>query len=300
MTKPDWGRLGPNTYVKVWEACALSVGLEPSSMKFEDDRWGKRKEETRPYITSKSFPTPEVEKNYKALLRDLVANLFVDNHFRVANINYLQGKGYYGVRLDEFVRWATLNVKWLALPPELAALVLDKSNSNSTPTEFKVQPASVVAIEQSCIDEEAVAKLLANLPKVSPSSASDTSQASASESNVGNDDLLDNTNESNAARAMGLKSRDSSTRQRLANINNTNKLGDKEVRLTFKSMEEVKSRIVTLDEQLKNDTSLPTKEMRHERLANLIGCDPLTNTIYKASTLPKLISVHKKEMSKLL
>lgn len=125
MTKPDWGRLTPTTYVKVWEACVLSVGLEPSSMKFEDDRWWKHKEETRPYITSKSFPTSEVEKNYKALFRDLAANLFEGSHFDVKDINNRQGKGYFTVSLGEFVRWATLNVKWLDLPPELAGLVID-------------------------------------------------------------------------------------------------------------------------------------------------------------------------------
>lgn len=131
MTNPNWRTWVPMTYVKVWEACVLSVGLEPSSMEFEDDRWGEHKAGTGPHIERESFPNPEIKKDYKDLIKILTANLLNLENFYVGDINNPQGKGYYTVKLDEFVRWATLNVKWLDLPPELAALALNSSNGNS-------------------------------------------------------------------------------------------------------------------------------------------------------------------------
>lgn len=120
--------------VKVWEACVLSVGLEPDSMEFEDERWREHKPRTGPHIESESFPSPEIEKDYKDLVEVLADNLLEGEHFdinEIGDINNPRGKKYYTVRLDEFVRWATLKVTWLNLPPELAALVLNNSNGNS-------------------------------------------------------------------------------------------------------------------------------------------------------------------------
>jgi len=156
MTKLDWNRLGPTTYVKVWEACVLGVGLEPSSMKFEDDRWGKYKAGTGPHIKSESFPNPEIEKDYEALVEALAANLLIGKHFDVSaigDINNPRGKKYFTIPLDEFVRWATLNVEWLDLPPELVGLVKDKSNIYSAQTEARTAPVSVTTTEKSA-DEE--------------------------------------------------------------------------------------------------------------------------------------------------
>ena len=130
MTKPNWRTWVPMTYVKVWEACVLAVGLEPSSMEFEDDRWGEHKAGTGPHIESESFPNSEIEKDYKDLIKILTANLLNLKNFYIGEINNPRGKGYYTIRLDEFVSWATLEVKWLNLPPELAGLVKDKSNGN--------------------------------------------------------------------------------------------------------------------------------------------------------------------------
>ncbi len=114
--------------VKVWEACVLSIGLEPKTMEFERESW-MYAEGTGPHITSESFPSRESEQKYKDLVDVLAANLLVREHFSPAAMT-TRGKGYCGVRLDEFVRWATLKVKWLDLPPELAGLVKDKSNGN--------------------------------------------------------------------------------------------------------------------------------------------------------------------------
>lgn len=287
MTKPDWGRLTPTTYVKVWEACVLSVGLEPSSMEFEDNRWGKHKEETRPYITSKSFPTPEVEKNYKALFRDLVANLFVGNHFHVKNINYLQGKGYCGIRLDEFVRWATLNVEWLDFPPELAALVIDKSNSNSTPTEFKVKPVSVVVIAQSCIDEDAVDNLLANLSEVNPSSASGAGQAgdvksSALEGKVGDEDKKSHQQTSSDRGKDGANIR---TIKRLNDINKNNKH-----KKNFNSLLEVYE--FFLKEYESKSEENPTLKEPHiyDEIAREFGAGGNGNLLFQGSSIKTQVS----------
>lgn len=127
--------------VKVWEACVLSIGLEPESMKGEDFGWmddnGKG-----PYFTSESFPNPEAEKKYKGRLKVLGANLSDRDYFSAGVIAYGKGAGLCSVRLDEFARWATSKAKWLDLPPELAGLVLDKTNGDSkAPREVPITRA---------------------------------------------------------------------------------------------------------------------------------------------------------------
>lgn len=123
--------------MKVWEACVLSLGLEPSSMKFERESW-MYQQGTGPHIESESFPNPKVEKDYEDLVDALTANLFEREYFSPAAITTV-GKGYCGVRLDEFVRWATLNVEWLDLPPELAGHVLNSSDGDSEESNKKSQ-----------------------------------------------------------------------------------------------------------------------------------------------------------------
>ena len=138
--------------MKVWEACVLSVGLEPSTMDFERESW-MYQEGTGPHIESESFPNPEVENIYKDLVDALADNLFDGKYFSPAAIT-TRGKGYCGVRLDEFARWATLNVKWLALPPELAALVIDKSNGDSnTPREVLLNKDKQTSLTKATLQE---------------------------------------------------------------------------------------------------------------------------------------------------
>jgi hypothetical protein len=146
MTKPNWRRWLLRKEVKVWEACVLSVGLEPSSMKFERESW-MYQQGTGPHIESESFPNSEVENVYKDLVDALASNLFDTEHFSAAAIN-MTGKGYCGVRLDEFVKWATLKVEWLDLPPELAALVLNSSNDNSAESNENKQTNIVQASDK--------------------------------------------------------------------------------------------------------------------------------------------------------
>jgi hypothetical protein len=132
MTKPNWRVWLLMPDVKVWQACVLSIGLEPESMEPEDFNWmddnGKG-----PYFTSESFPNSEAEKKYNDCLKALGANLFDREYFSAGVING-NGAGLCSVRLNEFARWATLKAPWLDLPPELAGLVLDKTNGNSAQT----------------------------------------------------------------------------------------------------------------------------------------------------------------------
>jgi len=115
--------------VKVWQACVLSIGLEPSTMDFERESW-MYQEGTGPHIESDSFPNPETEQQYKDLVEILSKNLFDREHFST-RVTSGKGAGYNSIRLDEFASWATLKVKWLDLPPELAGLILDKTNGDS-------------------------------------------------------------------------------------------------------------------------------------------------------------------------
>jgi len=180
MEKPNWRTWRSTPKVEVWQACVLAVGLEPSSMKREDLGWMADNREG-PYITSKSFPNTEIEKDYKDLFHVLTANLFEHKPFNVLAIPR-RGRGFCTIRLDVFVAWATLKVDWLKLPPELARLVLDKTN-DKLPTINDASQSNTVQASDKPISAEALRVLLASLPEVDQSSASDASQASARESN---------------------------------------------------------------------------------------------------------------------
>ena len=152
MTKPNWRRWLLRKEVKVWEACVLSVGLEPSSMKGERESW-MYQQGTGPHIESESFPNPEVENIYKDLVDALADNLFDIEYFSPAAIT-TEGKGYCGVRLDEFARWATLKVEWLDLPPELAALVPNSSDDASEESNKKSQSNVANPIDKPIADTQ--------------------------------------------------------------------------------------------------------------------------------------------------
>jgi len=131
MTKPNWRVwLSNKKKVKVWEACVLSIGLEPKSMKGEDFGW-MDDNGTGPYFTRESFPNPEAKKDYQDLVEILSENLFDREYFSAGDIILGKGAAFHSVRLDEFASWATSKAKWLDLPPELAGLVLDKTNGDS-------------------------------------------------------------------------------------------------------------------------------------------------------------------------
>jgi len=130
MTKPNWSDWLLTPDVKVWEACVLSIGLEPESMEREDFGW-MDDNGTGPYFTSESFPNSEAEKKYKNRLKVLGRNLSDRKYFSAGVIAYGKGAGLCSVRLDEFASWAASKAKWLDLPPELAGLVLDKTNGDS-------------------------------------------------------------------------------------------------------------------------------------------------------------------------
>ena len=291
MTKPNWSDWLLMPDVKVWEACVLSIGLEPESMKGEDFGW-MDDNGTGPYFTRESFPNPEAEKKYKSRLKVLGRNLSDRNYFSAGVIAYGKGAGLCSVRLDEFASWATSKAKWLDLPPELAALVIDKSNSNSTPTEFKVQPESVVGIGQSCIDEDAANELLANLPEVNPSSECDIALAGDVQAAGGQSRATakSENGETSAMELIGQKGRQANTDKRLSHINATNHLGDNEQRILFNSLEEAQASIVLRYAALQAATRLNDNDAVLGELHRLIGCDTLGDPLYSLKSLKSNIT----------
>jgi hypothetical protein len=161
MTKPNWRVWLLMPDVKVWQACVLSIGLEPSAMDFERELW-MYPEGTGPHIESESFPNPETEQQYKDLVEILSANLF-DREYFSTSVTSGNGAGYNFIRLDEFATWATSKAKWLDLPPELAGLVANQSNSDSAQTQTKAAPVPVALTKQSVDDE--IASLFDGVPK---------------------------------------------------------------------------------------------------------------------------------------
>ena len=163
MTKPNWRKWLLMPDVKVWQACVLSIGLEPSTMDFERESW-MYPEGTGPHIESENFPNPETEQQYKDLVEILSANLF-DKEYFSASVTSGNGAGYNSIRLDEFATWATSEVKWLDLPQELAGLVINKTNGDSAQTQAKDAPAPVALTDAQAAAEPVQAQTNKKTPK---------------------------------------------------------------------------------------------------------------------------------------
>ena len=120
MDKPNWRKWRLMPDVKVWEACVLSVGLEPSKMHAEDFGWMDDRG-NGPYLASECFPNVEIKEEYQSRFEALSANLFNREYFSAGEING-NGRGFCSIRLDEFADWAISTAEWLDLPPELASM----------------------------------------------------------------------------------------------------------------------------------------------------------------------------------
>jgi hypothetical protein len=108
IPKPDWSEWAAVPRVTVWEACALSVDIDPHSMTANPDGW--MASESAPFFDRESFPCEEVMKEFKKRERVLIANV-ADDSFSPPVINMGSPK-LHKVRLDEFARWAVTKVKW--------------------------------------------------------------------------------------------------------------------------------------------------------------------------------------------
>lgn len=118
--KPDWDFWLHMPEVKLWQAVALSMNIDPDSLKYHPQAWAAGPGAS-PIFTEDSYPSREERDTADKRLRLLVANKTVKNGFSPGTLS-MSNPANHGVRLSEFAAWAIEIVKWPDLPPELVAL----------------------------------------------------------------------------------------------------------------------------------------------------------------------------------
>lgn len=120
----DWEfwRAMPNA--KYWQACALSLSIDPDSLKPSPNAW-MAGPGSGPIFESKSFPSREAEERFDKRLRLLVANRYDEKFFTLPMAKF-SNLGPDEVRLHEFAAWA-LSVGWSDVPQELTSLAQNKA-----------------------------------------------------------------------------------------------------------------------------------------------------------------------------
>lgn len=113
----DWDFWRNMPHAMAWQACALSLNIDPDSMKHSAHGWmagpGRG-----PFFEPSSFPSRDVEDQFDKRLRLLSARI---TKFHLHSI--IQGApSHCEIYLSEFAAWAVSEMKWDGLPPELVAL----------------------------------------------------------------------------------------------------------------------------------------------------------------------------------
>ena len=136
------------------------------------------------------------------------------------------------------------------------------------------------------ISAEALRVLLASLPEVNSSSASNAQAAAEPVQAQANSE----DGETNAIGLIGQKGRQAKTDKKLSHINATNHLGDDEKKITFNSLEEAQASIVLRYAALQAATRLNDNDAVLGELHRLIGCDTLGDPLYSLKSLKSNIT----------
>ena len=118
--KPDWEFWLRMPNVKVWQACALSLGIDPDSMKHDRNSW-MLGGSGGPIFESGTFENDAEKTEFYKRLRLLMANLHDRDHFSPGVLN-TRSAHLSELRFPEFAAW-TLSIGW-TIPEELAKLAV--------------------------------------------------------------------------------------------------------------------------------------------------------------------------------
>lgn len=124
--------------VKQWEACALSLNVNPNKMRPHPQGWMAGPNNGPTFIAT-SFPSATVQTEFDNRARLLGASLFKSPHFANVNNLVIGGRHLATVNLSEFAAWG-LSVE-LDMPPELVAMA---TGMQPAPAQ-NAAPAPVVA-----------------------------------------------------------------------------------------------------------------------------------------------------------
>lgn len=140
MSVPDWELWQEMRFVEVWQACALSLSLDPNRMRWvgESETW-KLPPGFQISFERGSFPSEAVEALCGKRLQLLVSHVHDQAHF-----NTVIGTGldvHKKLSLQDFANWAVNVVHWADLPRELADIAHTPKGSDSASDE-QVSPSA--------------------------------------------------------------------------------------------------------------------------------------------------------------
>ena len=124
---PDWREWIITPKVEVWKACALSLNIDPHSLKRRDEYVDES--DGSPYFRDSSFPSKAIREECNLRRRVLIANLRDDP--KKFSLRSSTASGYSEVRLSEFAAWA-LSIGW-DMPAELVAIARKHDEQDDAP-----------------------------------------------------------------------------------------------------------------------------------------------------------------------
>lgn len=142
MKNPDWDFWRHIPHAKVWQACALSLNIDPDLMKHSPHGW-MNGIGSGPDFEPLSFPSRDVKVLFDKRLRLLAAHIGNPAHFRL-HLIIMGNPARCEIYLTDFARWAVSEMEWGDMPPELVALAQ--------------KPDEPEQLEQAAMDGEPVTK----------------------------------------------------------------------------------------------------------------------------------------------
>lgn len=137
---PDWEFWARLPCVRVWEACALSLNIDPDSMQHSPGGWMAGPGHG-PIFEARSFPSREAEEQFSKRRRLLTQSIGNPAHFRLHSI-IMGDPARCEIYLSEFSAWAMSEMKWDGLPPELVALAQKPEKYSDKRQENGVEAAA--------------------------------------------------------------------------------------------------------------------------------------------------------------
>lgn len=131
----DWRYWRHMPEIKQWEACALSLNINPDNMQHSPQGW-MAGPGSGPTFLAVNFPSQAVQLEFEKRVRLLGASLFKSPHFTTVNNLVMGGRHLATLRLTEFAAWC-LSVE-LEMPPELKAMAATPQASK--PSEPQAPP----------------------------------------------------------------------------------------------------------------------------------------------------------------
>jgi hypothetical protein len=144
MQKPNWREWKHTPDVTVWQACALSLDINPQRL-VPDTRLMARYPSKGPFFLARNFASKEVEEEFDLRQRLLLRNLPNYTFFPTRYRDRWEGSRREGnslVRLPEFASWAVSVVMWEGMPPELIELAIALPRTELSPPTIPPPPIS--------------------------------------------------------------------------------------------------------------------------------------------------------------